>query len=453
MTEEQRASMKAVLEQHASTDAGAYAVMNVIGALGDQRSDALEQMLVSNLTGRRGDYFLDYITPAALKGDQKAIGILARTVGKDGMEPEKAQRAYNALLEAAHDGHADLVVKALLEQNAKYGDDGNVLNLLGAIAQERKIPAAKQDEIANVLRRGIASGDPDTHESAIKGFMRLSSQWLAADLRLIADNVCETTAEGLKGVVNTDSPEMAKLLANRIIENLQNGSYNHIRNQTGAVTALGVLADYAPVSAAATVKDALNAQRFAGTPASDKLTIAGVNSLMRLAGSRGASSELALEALRAPGFRNTSNLKLEQASVRNELADFVTGAVTREEMSPESRAATIDSQFPISLQGILREHGIGAARANELVEQARNNYDDAAIRAVIDRVELFNTLPPHLRARITGEQGTTNQEETQGASAPPILLDQLSLPTVFQQMANGRLEDSANSLLLAPPRN
>jgi hypothetical protein len=450
LTEEQRTRMKAVLEQHASTDTGAYAVMNVIGALGDQRSDALEQMLVSNLTGRRGDYFLDYITPAALKGDQKAIGILARTVGKDGMEPEKAQRAYNALLEAAHDGHADLVVKALLEQNAKYGDDGNVLNLLGAIAQERKIPFAKEDEIANVLRKGIASGDPDTQESAIKGFVRLSSHWSSADLRLVADNVREATAEGLKGVINTDSPEMAKLLANRITENLQKGFYSHMRNQTGAITALGVLADYAPVSAAATIKDALNAQRFAGNPDSDKLTISGVNSLMRLAGSRGASSELALEALRAPGFRNTSNLKLEQASVRNELADFVTGAVTREEMSPESRAATIDSQFPISLQGILREHGIGAARASELVEQARNNYDDATIRAVIDRVELFNTLPPHLKARITGEQGASSQVETQGASAPPIMLDQLALPTVFQQMANGKLEDSANSLLLAP---
>lgn len=463
-TESQRANMKAILEQHAGTDTGAYAIMNVLGALGDQRSDVLEQMLVSNLTGRRGDYFLDFISPSALKGDEKAIGILARTVGRDGMEPEKAQRAYDALMQAAHNGHGDLVVKALLEQNAKYGDDGNVLNCLGAIAQQQKISYEKQDEIADVLRKGIASGDPDTHESAIKGFLNLSSRWSAADLQLIADNVCETTAEGLKGVINIDSPATAKLLANRITDNLQSGAYSHIRNQTGAVTALGVLADYAPVLAAATIKDALSVQRFVGNADADKLTISGVNALMRMAGSRGAASEIALDALREPGFRNTANLKLEQASVRSELANFVSGSITREEMSPETRAATFDSQFPISLQGILREHGISSSRANELVEQARNNYDDGTIRAVIDRVELFNTLPPPLRARILGENGEVNNVETQGASqagnqsgaqsgtsdAPSALLEQLDLPTVFGQMANGKLEESGNSLLLDP---
>lgn len=465
-TEAQRSSMQEILTTNAGTDNGAYAIMNVLGTLGSQRSEALEQMLVSNLTGTRGDYFLDYVSPSALKGNETAIGILARTVGKDGMEPEKTQRAYDALMRAAQNGHADLVVKTLLEQNARYGDDGNVLNCLGAIAQDGKISSEKQEQIANVLRTAIASGDPDTHESAIKGFMRLSSMWSAADLKLIADNVCETTAEGLKGVINIDSPEMAKLLANRIINNLQNGSYNHIRNQTGAVTALGVLADYAPVSTAATIKDAINAQRFSGNSDADKLTVSGVNALMRIAGSRGASSELALDALRESGFPNTSKLKLEQASVRNELADFVTGAITRAEMSPETRAATFDSQFPVSLQGILREHGIDAVRANELVDKARNHYDDDTIRSVMERIELYNTLPPQLRARITEEHGAINQEQAQGANqeanqtenqtesktsstdAPSMLLDRLQLPTVFQQMANGKLEESENSLLL-----
>lgn len=446
-TEAQRASMQAILSATADTDNGAYAIMNVLGALGNQRNDALEQMLVSHLSGQRGDYFLDCVTPAAQQGRATALSILARTVAQEDMEPAKAERAFETFRQAAQNGKADAVVKALLEQHARYGDDGNALNCLGAIAQDGKITDVQKNQILSVLRKEIASGDPDTHESAVKGFMRLSANWTDADLRLLADNVCDTTVDGLRNVISTANPERAKQLSQLLIENLQAGTYVDIHTQAAAVTALGVMADFAPSSSAAAIKNAVNAQRFANDPNVDRLTMNGVHALMRLGGSRGAANENALDALREPGFRNTATLKLDQPNVRKELADFVTGAITRAEMSPEARAATFDSKLPASIQSILREHGIEASNVNALVEKARNNHDDETIRSVIDRIELYNALPPSLRAQALG--GNQNGSGESQVALP----EQMDLPTVFGQMSNGTLDKSENSILLDPIEN
>ncbi len=197
-------------------------------------------------------------------------------------------------------------------------------------------------------------------------------------------------------------------------------------------------ADFADASSAAVIKNALADQRFARANGADDLTLAGIHSLMRLGGSRGAASEFALMPWRQPGFRNTASLKLEQESVRKELADFVSGRKTRAEMSPESRAATFNSGFPRLLHSLLREQGAGVNDVDELVTNARYNYDDATIRAAMNRVELYNALPPQVRDRILGP--SQNGER-------PERMDALS---VFGQMANGTLESSPESLVLDP---
>ncbi|MCC7527715.1 MAG: hypothetical protein IT342_04280, partial [Candidatus Melainabacteria bacterium] len=474
-TESERATMQAMLACQANTDTGAYAIMDALGAHGAQRNDTLEQMLVSGLNGRRGDYFLDSITQGAKTGNDVALGILARALGTEGMEPQKAERCFEALKQAAQNGHGEKVAKILLEQHAKYGDNGGVLNCLGAIAQDGQTPWQLTSKILDVLRKDVASGDPETHQSAIKGFMRLSKFWSSSDLRLIADNVSDTTVQGLRDVVSSANPEAASLLSKRLVENLNAGTYSDVHHQAAAVTALGVLADYAPANSAAVIKEAVTTQRFAGDKDADRLTMAGVHSLMRIGGSRGAASEFALDALREPGFRNSANLKLEQESVRRELADYVTGRITRAEMSAESKAATFDSGFPQSLHSLLRERGVRPADVNSLVERARNNYDDTTIRAVMNRVELYNALPPQIKEKILGTTSSGSSEtrpqpgvdvgppsraalltmQRRGGAAETSSADgtnagQMDVLTVFGQMANGKLETSPNSFLLDP---
>ncbi|MCC7531096.1 MAG: hypothetical protein IT342_21490 [Candidatus Melainabacteria bacterium] len=468
LTDAERATAQGLLARDANTDNGAYAILSVLSARGAQKNEALEQMLVSGLNGRRGDYFLDFIAPAAKAGDQIAQSIIGRALGREGMEPEKSARCFEILKQAAEKKNPNEIARMLLEQHTKYGDDGDVLNLLGTIAQDGKLTSENTNSIMNVLRKEIASGDSDTHESAVKGFMQLSSRWTSSDLRLLADNVSDATVSGIREVVSSATPESAKALSERLVANLRAGRYVDINQQAAAVTALGVLADYAPESTAKVIKEAVTAQRFAGEQNvgadADKLTMAGVHSLMRIAGSRGAASEFALDQLREPGLKNTANLQLEKDSVRGELADFVTGRVTRADMSPETKAATFNSGFPISLHSILREQGVRAESVNELVERARNHYSDETIRSVLTRVELYNALPQDLRARMLG--GATNPRDfslssdsaaaagTDGkkgkGSAAPHYAERIDMISVFGQMGGGNLENSENGLLLNP---
>jgi hypothetical protein len=459
-TAEERTSMESILRSQANTEGGAYALWYALSAPEAPRNDAMEQMLVSGLTGKRGDYFLDKLIPSAMKGNEDAIRILGKSIGQDGLESGKTDRVFEALKQAVRNGQGEAVVKALLDEFANYGDNGSLLNCLGAIAQDGHISKENSATITDLLRRQVASGDAETHSSAVRGFMRLSSTWTDADLRLIADNVSETTVLGLKDVISSTNPERAKQLSHLLEENLRSGTYTDVQRQSAAVTALGVMADYAPASAAAAIKDAVSAERFASVKGADALTMAGVHTLMRIAGSRSAASDFALDALKQPGFRNTASLKLDQQSVRAELADYVTGRITRAEMSAAAKAATFNSGFPQSLHSLMREQGVGANNVDVLVESARNNFDDNTIRSVMNRVEIYNSLPPDIRSRILGSESPANIDfapRTEVGGNPPSTSnefpDRIDMLGVFGQMAGGTLESGPNGLLLEPLEN
>ncbi len=153
--------MESLLRSQANTEGGAYSLWYAMRAEGAPRNDAMEQMLVSGLTGRRGDYFLDKITTGALAGNTDAIRLLGKALEQDGMEPEKTERCFDVLRQAAKNGHADAVVKTLLEQHARFGDNGDLLNCLGAIAQDGKLSKQNATAITELLRREVASADPD----------------------------------------------------------------------------------------------------------------------------------------------------------------------------------------------------------------------------------------------------------------------------------------------------
>lgn len=441
--EADRMQIESILRAQAHTDDGAYAIFHASRSGVLPQNEKLDQMLVEGMEGRRGDYFLDRLEDGVEEGNKHDIDLVAKAMGRDDLSSSKVDRSFDILRNAAKNGQADQVLKSLLETHEQYGDNGQILNCLGALVQDGSLSEAQNETVMNVLREGINSDVPSTQKSAVEGFMRNSSRWTESDLQILADNICPATAEGLRDIGDQINPEQASQLANLIEQNIRDNDYQSPVEKTAAATALGALAEHTSATAPEALKDMITSTDLEDKDAQDTLVKAGVHSLMAIAGSRSEGHEQAASALIEPGWTNTESMQLESDSVRKELVDYVTGKITREEMSDASRPATYNSGFPQSIHSLFREEGAGANVVDNLVENARENYSDNEIRDIMSRVDLYNALPPQMRTEVFS--GDSQSQE--GESSLPQQVDSL---VVLGQMANGTLAQSDNKILEQP---
>ena len=440
-----RAGIESILRSQAHTDTGAYAIFHAARSGMLPQNEKLDQMLVEGIQGRRGEYFLDRLEDGAKEGNEHDIDLLAKTMGRDDLSPGKVNRSFNILRQAARDGNADQVLESLLETHEQYGDNGQILNCLGALVQDGSLSESQNETVMNVLREGIHSEESTTQKSAVEGFMRISSQWTESDLQILADNICPTTAEGLQEIGDKIDPKHAGQLATLLEERMRGGQYETPTEKASAATALGALAPHVSDTAPEALKEMITStdlESIEDKGSRDKLVMAGVQSLMAIAGSRAEGADEASQALLSPGWKSTDSIDIGDDSVRRDLVDYVSGKITREEMSDRSRPATYNSGFPQSIHSLFREEGVGANVVEGLVEKARDNYSDEDIRKIVSRADLYNALPPQMRTEVFSEQS--------GQETPPPQPEQIDTLTVLGQMANGKLDTSDNRILLEP---
>ncbi|MEZ4537969.1 MAG: hypothetical protein R3D26_23670 [Cyanobacteriota/Melainabacteria group bacterium] len=443
-SEADKAGIEAILRSQAHTDTGAYAIFDASRSGRLPQSEKLDQMLVEGIQGRRGEYFLDRLEDGAGEGNEHDIDLLAKAMGRDDLSPGKVNRSFNILRQAAREGHADQVLESLLTTHKDYGDNGQILNCLGALVQDGSLSETQNETVMNVLREGIHSEEATTQKSAVEGFMRLSSRWTDSDLQILSDNICPATAEGLQEIGDQIDPGHAGQLASLIEDRMRGGEYKTPTEKASAATAIGALAPHVSDTAPEALKEMITSTDLDGIEdkgTRDKLVMAGVQSLMAIAGSRSEGAEEASQALLSPGWKSTDAIAMADDSVRKDLVDYVSGKITRDEMSEQSRPATFNSGFPQSIHSLFREEGVGANVVEARVREARENYSDEDIRKIVSRADLYNALPPQMRTEVFDGQ-------SEGDSAP--LPEQIDTLTVLGQMANGKLDESDNRILLTP---
>lgn len=451
-----------VLKESAGSDEGVSAFWRLHNLDKPQSDDLMKIFLEGMSENKHGQFYFESLGRRAGEGSKEDIRLLGLAVSSGEIKGEVSKTAMEGLQRAARDGQSDAVVSALKDVYAKHGDNSRLHETLGAIASDGKLGDKQYESIKKMLRDGVSSNDPELHNSAVQGLLRMPSKWTEADAKVLSEHMSPPIAEALKDAVGKLEPERGKQLAQFIQDKLtstvaQNSfsapvkgvdGYRSAEGVTSAVIALGALSDLAGPNAAKVIKDTATGTVYSG---SDQLTRAGVASLMRMAGSMSPGSGSALELLKADGWKNVSGLPMERPEFRKELADFVTGDIARSEMSDEAKRIAYDTGFPQSIHRAFRDLGVGPKILHEMVDGARENYDDKTIRDVLSRAALYNALPEDMRARLfMGGEERTSTAATDGTagSAPPINALQ-----VVGQMANNKLKGSDNKVLLSPIEN
>jgi len=434
-----------VIQKSAGSDEGSSAFWRLHN-MDKPFSDNLMKMFMDGMAKNpNGQFYIESLGRGAAEGNKEDIRLLSLAVSSGNItNRDVSTAALNGLRDAAKAGHGDEIFKTLKDVYTQHGDNGRLLETLGAIASDGSLSDTNFETTKRLLRDGVRSKDPEVQDSAVQGMLRMPEKWTEADVNVLARHMTPVLAESLKDVVAKIEPEQAKKLAQLVQNRLDDGGYGSAVQTAAGITALGALSDVAGPDAARVIKEAANDSRFTESGDAAILTRAGVSSLMRLGGSMNPGADSALNLLRADGWKADASLPMDRPEFRDELARFVTGDIARTEMSMEAKHIAYDSGFPQSIHRMFRDLGVAPDVLDMVVDNARSHYDDATIRDVIARTALYNAVPEDLRGKLFGPVDS----QTALDSAP--LSPRIELMQVLGQMANGTLEQSSNNILLKP---
>jgi len=421
-----------MLDGAAQTDAGMTGLWGLMHASGPLDSEIRTLFLDGLKNNPNSQQFMDQLSEGGGRGEFADILSLRDILSQGDFSDEYSSQAFSAMLRAARSGHADTVFTGYSEW---MQSDGDAFRLLGTIAGEGGLNDEHTAAAVELLRDKLTddtAGGGSTNPDAVAGFMQVSQHWTGDDVNFLAQNMDSNIAGSLSRSADAIDPARGRELADAISERLRSNGYPSVEEQTAAVTALGALGDFAPASAAKSIKDTATSAE-PGT-AGDAMNLAAVRALMRIGGSRGDGSDFALKLLGEPGWEASASLPLGDAAFRNELVSYVQGDTSRGDLSDSAKSVVSDSGMPPSVRSMFRQLGMPADMVDQALAGARANYSDGTIRDVLTRVSLYNTLPPALRAQL---------QEDEAFGSPPI--DALQ---VVGQMRNGTLDQSSNSILL-----
>lgn len=389
-------------------------------------------------TGHGEDFRLQerQITEAARAGNRGALTVLSAIAGGVGSQNSfaneeirnqrgqyvpgdaLARRAQTSLLNISRDNPTmrDNIMNAMTDRAQGLAPDSRYrLETLGQVAALN--PGSVPDNVRQALREGLQASAPEARTSAMSGLLALRGALNNDDMEAIARSVSPETAIVLANNRQHLTPAQGRQLMDLFAQQLSTGDAAH---RTSAVTAMGALAPFA-TSAHIT---AIRAFGGAGQHSELQLSMSGPAHL-GLTGSLERGVENATRFQRAAGETLLSiSQHSNDVNVRRGAFNSFAGTTWSMDLNaPQVRARLREVQrahpddltinlgvarlgYDLgnpSLAATFRERGVTFSDevTNRLVGDANRNYGETTVRQIVDRVSLFNSLPPEVRRQIS----------------------------------------------------
>ncbi|MBX9692746.1 MAG: hypothetical protein K2Z81_10205, partial [Cyanobacteria bacterium] len=325
---------------------------------------------------------------------------------------ERARRAAIALLEIAQSRPSEVITALSDKALAHFPDDGLRLETLGKVMSQAGMLTGSSKES---LFEGLASPSRETRASSARGIVECIHKLKAEDLAAIAERPSAELAAALSNRVDRIPGPVGRALAQRITEGIardvrSNGGEECLFQRADMLGALGRFVGAQEIGTLTRLsgerglktmslhlgqENARAVQKFLGKTL---LTI-GTASLDEGGRAR------AIAALAGNDWGLDRQLDREIASFGKRYADnpSVSEAVTR--LISTGDRPTLAAQF--------RRMGvpIGDASVATMTENAITRYGAEKVQTIIDRIALFNALPPEERARVSASSEKVSEGE------------------------------------------
>ena len=378
----------------------------------------------------------------AANGHEPSVRILGAVAG--GARPDLAQQAAQTLQTAAAvPGRADLVRDVLVHAYRTHGDTNRLLDTLGVVTRNG---SNFNDAVHDVFRDGLTRANNNSlpaaeaealRRSAVTGLMQNAEQIDARDIPLLTAKLTPELITQLMPAADKIPPALQRQFQQALMAKLT------VENGVPGAEAELALRGLRAFPQAATRQDVERMREFGKTALNavpdqalkDRLKYETAVSLISvMTRGQGEAQRRAYEILGPeegwPG--------LGQQDLRNALRDYALGRPTDLDVNSQVARLVYDAGLPRPTAGLFKDIGMAGTdreqfqRADEAVRQvmAATNMsrEDAErhVRAVMNRVDEFNSLNPAQRTNIGHAGNPVDPRMVAGA------------------IINGRIFDSAN---------
>lgn len=402
------------------------------------------------------------ISDSAFDGNEGAVRILAAM--SNGMMADKiVESRVVGLLEqlGSAEEYRQQTMDAILHANKVHKDHGRLLESLGLVAAKSANPEEIPDAVRETIFEGLKSADDSTKGSASRGILAMSPLWTEKEISAITANMNRHAIVGLNDAAKNLPEDLRRKLAGELTHLAHPSNPASFEQKKNSLQALAAMGEYLSKVQLTTIS------RFGGPDGLSRAQAAGLSELdaQKLQHEAG----LAILAVMARGDKEVrrqalaafESAKFHEVSDNSELKTVLVAMAKDEpydlELFEKVNKLVYDTALPRPAAGILKQWDVPAADNNELFEKARTitekyeNFEknvsgEQMLRRIAVNIELFNSLPPEVRARLFRPGPDENQP---GADElRKMMSDPIAPKDVVGQMLNGKLEESRNAFLL-----
>lgn len=375
-------------------------------------------------------------------GHEPALRIIAAVAGGKGYETMNKTAAATLESWSNNPANADKARDLIVHAYQTHGDTHALLETLGKVSKDHK---NINEDVRAVLRDGLAARDKKDltaedreklHRSALAGMLNIPDQWQGKDVKLITARLTPDVVEGLKRVADkiSSSPEnVRRQIYDELFTKIKIADGKPGPETEAALQLLRSFADQATKADVSALVQFGKKQTETIQPPADGKKLEYQTAATLLAIMTKGKGDAANEAYQKLGPEMDWH-GLSKNDMRDSLIAYAKGRPMDLTVSKEVSMLIYDAGIPRPTAGIFKDLGIAGTDLEQFqfVEEAIKKVQEKTgkskeeaekiIRDTLARVDMYNSLPDNLRAKI-GNGGPMDPRMVVGMLANGAIFD------------------------------